>query len=82
LRRYQSVARILTGQPDATAEDGVQWVSQLCRQLQIPPLAACGIQDQDVPVLVEAASQASSMKGNPITLTPEELREVLSRALS
>jgi len=82
LRRYQSVARILTGQPDATAEDGVQWVSQLCRQLQIPPLAACGIQDQDVPVLVEAASQASSMKGNPITLTPEELREVLTRALS
>ena len=81
LRRYEEVARILAGNSTATAEDGVAWVSHLCQELAIPPLRAYGFREQDVPVVVEKASQASSMKGNPIALTPEELREVLTRAL-
>jgi alcohol dehydrogenase class IV len=81
LRRYQEVARLLTGQPSAAAEDGVQWVREICQELNISPLGCYGICEADVPVLVEKASQASSMKGNPIVLTPDELREVLARAL-
>jgi alcohol dehydrogenase class IV len=81
LRRYETVARLLTGKPDAAAEEGVEWVRELCRELQIPPLSSYGIQEQDVPTLVEKASKASSTKGNPITLTLDELREVLSGAL-
>jgi alcohol dehydrogenase class IV len=81
LRRYQTVARILTGQPDATAEGGIEWVRQIRQTLRIPPLSAYGIRDQDVAELVELAAQASSMKANPIPLTPEELREILTRAL-
>jgi alcohol dehydrogenase class IV len=59
----------------------VEWVAQICQELGIPPLRSYGIQDQDVPLLVERAAKASSMKANPIALTPEELREVLTRAL-
>jgi alcohol dehydrogenase class IV len=81
LRRYETVARLLTGNPDALPEEGVEWVRQLCRELQIPPLSSYGIQEGDVPTLVEKASQASSTKGNPITLTMDELREVLTCAL-
>jgi alcohol dehydrogenase class IV len=81
LRRYGTVARILTGKPKAGAEDGVEWASQICQRLTIPLLRSYGIQEQDVTVLVEKASKASSMKGNPILLTAEELREVLVRAL-
>jgi alcohol dehydrogenase class IV len=81
LRRYETVARLLTGKPDALAEEGVEWVRQLCRDLQIPPLSSYGIQGKDVPTLVEKASQASSTKGNPITLTMNELQELLTRAL-
>jgi alcohol dehydrogenase class IV len=81
LRRYETVARLLTGKPDAVAEEGVEWVRQLCGELQIPPLSSYGIQEQDVPTLVEKASKASSTKGNPITLTMDELREVLTSAL-
>jgi len=81
LRRYETVARILTGKPDATVEDGVEWVSELCRELAIPPLRAYGIQPDDIPTLAEKASQTSSMKANPIVLTADELREVLTRAL-
>ena len=81
LRRYETVARLLTTKPDALAEEGVEWVRQLCQELQIPPLRSYGIQEQDVATLVEKASRASSTKGNPITLTADDLREVLTRAL-
>lgn len=81
LRRYETVAQILTGRPDARAEDGVEWVGRLCRTLGIPPLGAYGIGREGVPVLVENATNASSMKTNPIALTPDELLELLTRAL-
>ena len=81
LRRYETVARLLTGRPNATAEEGVEWVSELCQELRIPPLSSYGVHEQDIAVLVEKASKASSTKGNPIALTPVELREVLARAV-
>lgn len=81
LRRYESVARLLTERPDATAEEGVEWVAGLCRELKIAPLRSYGVREEDVPELVEKASKASSTKGNPIALTPEELREVVTKAL-
>jgi alcohol dehydrogenase class IV len=81
LARYTVVARMLTGNAEARAEDGAAWVSRLCRELEIPPLATYGVRPEDVAALVEKAAQASSMKGNPIALTPDELAEVLTRAL-
>ncbi len=81
VRRYETVARVLTDKPQAAAEDGVEWVRELSREFEIPPLRTYGIQDRDVPTLVEKASKASSTKGNPVALTPEELREVLTPSL-
>ncbi len=80
-RRYQEVARMLTGRGDATAEDGIAWTREICRELEIPPLKAYGMGEQDVPALIQEAAKASSMKGNPLSLTPEELGEVLTRAM-
>jgi alcohol dehydrogenase class IV len=81
LRRYDEVARLLTGRPHASAEDGVQWIGQLCRTLEIPPLGTYGVTRADIPSLVQQSAQASSMKGNPIVLTGEELREVIACAI-
>ncbi len=81
LDRYRTVARLLTGRPDALAEDGVAWVSETCGRLGIPPLRAYGIGEADIPLVVENAARSSSMKGNPIPLTPDELREILARAM-
>ena len=53
----------------------------LCRKLEIPPLRAYGVSEADIPVLVEKAAKASSMKANPLPLTPEELREIISQAV-
>jgi alcohol dehydrogenase class IV len=81
LRRYGEIAQILTGRADATASDGVAWVQELCQALQVPPLGAYGVTPKDLPVLIEKAAVASSMQGNPIELTEEEMREILSRAM-
>jgi alcohol dehydrogenase class IV len=77
LRRYETVARLLTGRPQASAEDTVEFTREICRELQIPSLRVYGVRDADWPALIERAMRASSMKGNPIALTPDELREVL-----
>lgn len=81
LRRYEEVARLLTGQSHAAAEDGVRWVAALCHKLEIPPLRAYGVTGSDIPDLVAKAAHASSMKGNPIALTSEELRRIVSSSL-
>ena len=81
LQRYETVARILTGEAAAGAEAAASWVRGLCDELNIQPLRAYGITEHDTPDLVEKASQASSMKGNPIPLTPAEMREILLRSL-
>jgi alcohol dehydrogenase class IV len=81
LGRYRDVARILTGVADASAEDGVEWIAQLCRTLSVPRLGSYGIVAQDIPIIVENSARASSMKANPVALTPAELQEILLRAL-
>ncbi len=81
LARYREIARIVTGHPEALAEDGAQWVENLVRRLTVPPLGAYGIDARHIPELVAKAGRASSMKANPIALTPSELAAVIERSL-
>ena len=81
LRRYAEVARWLTGDATATAEDGVRWVRALVAELQIPGLRAYGVTSDHVSLLVEKAAQASSMQANPLPLTPGELAAIVLRSL-
>jgi alcohol dehydrogenase class IV len=81
LARYTEVARLLTGRGNATGDDGVAWVQSLCSDLKIPSLRTHGIALGDLAALCEKAGQSSSMKGNSLPLTPEELRDILERAL-
>ena len=79
--RYEEVARLLTGNPAASAEEGVAWVARLARDLEVPSLAACGVKAEHVPLIVERAAVASGTKANPIELTRDELAEILRRAI-
>jgi alcohol dehydrogenase class IV len=81
LERYRVIACILTGDPDAIPEDAAKWVESLARQLAIPSLAAYGIATRDIPALVEKAARASSMKANPVVLTPARLTQVIENSL-
>ena len=81
IARYDEVAQILTGNKKATASDGVQWVSDLVRDLNIPALSVYGLTSERFSEAVEKTVKASSTKGNPIVLTDVELMEILERAL-
>ena len=80
LNRYEMLGRLLTGKADATADDGVAWVKRLVQDLKILPLRVYGVEPESAVELVKNAARASSMKANPLTLTNDEMREVLSRA--
>jgi alcohol dehydrogenase class IV len=79
--KYIEVAQIVTGDKNASAQDGVKWVSDLVGELNIPPLSAHGMNKSHIPEAVEKTLNASSFKGNPIALSEGELREILERAL-
>jgi alcohol dehydrogenase class IV len=81
LRRYDEVARLLTGTPQAKADDGVEWVRALAIDLRIPSLARYGLGPEHTTELVEKSAKASSMKANPIVLTAAELAATLEAAL-
>ena len=80
VRRYEEVARLVTGSPTATAEAGIDWVRKLVADLKIPGLGRYGLKREHTAELVAKAAQASSMKANPIVLTPEEMAGILERA--
>ena len=79
--RYDEVARILTGDPEAIDVDGMAWVQDLCDTLAVPGLSAYQLRSADFPDLIAKSRHSSSMKGNPVKLTDDELADVLQRAL-
>jgi alcohol dehydrogenase class IV len=80
LARYDEVARLLTGDPAAGADESVVWLENLARDLRIPALAAWGIAAADFDAIAGKAAAASSMKANPIVLSQTELCAVLDSA--
>lgn len=81
LARYAEIARILTGEKDATPLDGAAWTRELVDEFQIPRLSAYGMTPADFPEAVHKTQQANSFKGNPIVLDEKELTAILEKAL-
>ena len=81
LQRYREIGMWLTGRAEAQIEDAVQWVLDTCDLFQIPGLASYGVGRSDFPTIVAKARRSSSMKGNPIQLTEQELLQILEQAL-
>jgi alcohol dehydrogenase class IV len=81
LVRFSEVARLMTGKETSDAADGVNWLQSLCGELDIPSLSQHGLSRQMIPAVAAQAGKASSMKGNPIELSEEELSNILEQAL-
>ncbi len=79
--KYDELAKILTGNEKAISSDAAIWASELVAELQIPPLSEFGLTEENFPVLVAKAKVSSSMKGNPVKLTDEQLFRILQRSL-
>jgi len=81
LARYVTIAQLLTGRNEASAEDGIEWVRALCAELEVPAIRDWGITEADLPGVVEKAARSSSMQANPLPLTSEELLAAVAAAL-
>ena len=82
--RFRELAALLipdAAAGDVTAEDGIAFVADLCRALEVPGLGRHGLTAAEIPALVDKAKVASSMRGNPLPLTDAELTEIAERAL-
>jgi alcohol dehydrogenase class IV len=79
--KYRELAQIVTGDPGASIMDGIDWVENLCADLGSKGLSSFGIKPAHFGDLIPKAQNASSMKGNPIRLTEQELGEILKRGL-
>ena len=81
LDRYREVAQLLTGDPTSTAQDGIDRLFDLRNKMSVRTLSTYGLKPEDLPSLVGQAQRSSSMKGNPIQLTDNELIEILEKAV-
>jgi alcohol dehydrogenase class IV len=81
LLRMVEVSTLLTGQPEATPENGIVWLQELTAALSIPGLASYKLSEEEIPAVVTAAQNASSMRGNPIELSDAEVTEIVARSL-
>jgi alcohol dehydrogenase class IV len=80
LVKYEDAARLLTGRADASIDDGIAWIRETVELLKVPGLGAFGVKPDHAGDLVTKARTASSMQGNPIELTDDELHAIVTAA--
>ena len=78
LARYDEAAQLLTGHPDASIDDGLDWIRHTVELLDMPSLEVFGLRPHHADEIVAKAAKASSMQGNPIALTNDELHAILA----
>ena len=70
----------LTGKTSAR-DLTVPQLARIVADLRVPGLAALGLRRSQVDEAAEAAMRASSMKGNPIVLTHDEVAEIIETSM-
>ena len=71
LDRYTEAARLLTGSPAASIDDGLTWIRETVSQLAVPGLAAFGIGPQHVERRCRQSRQVKQYAGQPRRLDPQ-----------
>jgi alcohol dehydrogenase class IV len=86
LSKFATVGRALACCPQLPEQEAIDAAisatAEFHREMAIPSLASFGVRPEDAPGIVTQAKAASSMKGNPIVLTTEELTEALLTAIA
>lgn len=81
IARYDTVGQLLTGNPNATAEDATAWIRETVAMLGVGGLGSLGLTEDQLDAATKGAMNASSMKGNPIVLTYDEVYSILSSSM-
>ena len=64
----------------ARPEDAIEIIEKLARSQNVAGLGKLGLKKEQFPTVVDKASKASSMKGNPFVLGAEKLTQILEEA--
>jgi alcohol dehydrogenase class IV len=85
LRRLAEIGRLLTGNAtlneNAAVEAAADVSERWARDFGLPNLGACGLTEADFPEIVADSRRSGSMRGNPVELTDEELKNILAAAI-
>lgn len=81
MERFKDIARWVTGDSSVSIHDGVGWIAGLAARMKIPGLAKLGISPNDFPTIIEKSRRSSSMKGNPVLLTENQMHRILEMSL-
>jgi alcohol dehydrogenase class IV len=81
LGKYAEAAQLLTGKPGVSVEDGLAWIGETLTLLGVPGLAAFGLGPGQAGDIAATAMTSSSMQGNPVPLSQDQLRAVILQAL-
>jgi alcohol dehydrogenase class IV len=79
--RFEELAAMVSGGASRDPEKLFAWVAGLAVKMKTTGLARLGVTEKDFPVIVEQSLSASSMKGNPVPLSPDVVAGVLRAAL-
>ena len=67
--------------PAASIADGLAWIRETLVLLAVPGLAAFGFGAGHANEVAAKALTSSSMQGNPVTLSHDDLKAILLQAL-
>ena len=81
LPRYRRAAQLLLDSPAATADDALTWMRETSDIFGIPRLGELGVKADMFADIAAKSQVSSSMKGNPVALTAQELESILRAAL-
>ncbi|MGH3155740.1 MAG: iron-containing alcohol dehydrogenase [Streptosporangiaceae bacterium] len=79
--RYTEAARLLTGAAAASIDDGVAWIRDTITLLDVPGLGVFGLRPQHADEIAAKALRSSSMQGNPVSLSQDDLKAIFLSAL-
>ncbi len=72
--RMEKISQLLSGD---CQQPGEEILAEMARIMKIPSLSKLGIMKTEFNMIIEKATQSSSMKGNPISLSSEDLMKIL-----
>ncbi len=81
ISRFEVISRIITGDSLATTGDGLSWIESLATSLNIPGLSSMGITPENFDLIIDKSIRSSSMKGNPVQLSRQDLYKILEESL-
>ncbi|HMP90970.1 MAG TPA: iron-containing alcohol dehydrogenase [Kiritimatiellia bacterium] len=82
LIKFGELARIVTGRDNAQPDDLIVWLEALANRLPLGNLSDYRVRELNENEVISAAAKSSSMKGNPVSWSESDLRDVFLATVS